>query len=98
MPAHQTALPGSSGVLACVTDAGATIIPTALFGWLGESAAASAFEIYDGISTGGKKLAAVHLGTAVDEDVELPQPLEVASGSLYVNILSGVPTGVVIWG
>lgn len=97
MPVHQTAIPASSGVLSTVTDTGVTKTPTALYGWIGESAAASAFEIYDGASTAGKKLTAVHLGTAVDEDVELPVPLEVSSGSLYINILSGTPTGFVLW-
>lgn len=98
MPAHQIVIPTSSGVLTCVTDTGATFVPTAVWGWLGESASASAFELYDGTDTSGPKLTAVHLGTATDEDIELPDPLEVDSGSIYYNKLSGTPTGFVLCG
>lgn len=97
MPAHQTVIPGSSGVLACVTDAGATIVPTVLLGWNAESVAASVFALYDGTSTGGKLLATVELAAGVEQNFEYADPLEVDSGSLYVSITSGTPTGSVLW-
>jgi hypothetical protein len=103
MAAKAAAIPGSSGLLVCTVDSDAdsdsvAIKPTAVWGWSAFSAAASVFGIYDGTSTGGVLLDTVELAAGVEQTIEFPDPLEVDSGSIFINFVSGTPTGEILWG
>ena len=103
MAAKSAAIPGSSGLLVCTVDADGggdpiAIKPTVVFGWSAFSAAASVFGIYDGTSTGGVLLTTVELQAGAEQVGGFPEPLEVDSGSIFINFVSGTPTGEIFWG
>ena len=103
MSAKAAAIPGTSGVLVCTVDADGdsdpvAIVPTAVWGWSAYDASTASFALYDGTSTGGVLLVTVELVAGQENIIELTDPLEVDSGSIYVNLVSGTPTGEIYWG
>jgi len=102
MAAKSAAIPGSSGLLVCTVDADGggdpvAIKPTAVWGWSAFDASTAVFAIYDGTSTGGVLLVTVELVAGQENIIELTDPLEVDSGSIYVSLTSGTPTGEIYW-
>jgi hypothetical protein len=103
MSAKAAAIPGVSGVLVTIppdpsdSDAVAAV-PTAVWGWSAFDASAAVFALYDGTSTSGVLLVTVELVAGQENIIELTDPLEVDSGAIYVNLVSGTPTGEIYWG
>lgn len=100
MPAKAAVVPAATGLLSCVV--GSThIVPRALCGWslveTGGSASALV-TIYDGTSAAGVLLAEIELVKSTDETHTFDEPLQVASGAIWVVVAgSGVAAGSIDW-
>lgn len=100
MAAKAAVIPSSSGVLVTELEDGTDILPTAFFGWNVLETSGSAkvkLALFDGTDTSGTRLAEIEVDSGEEKTEELAEPVEVVTGSLYLQIVSGACSGEVFW-
>lgn len=106
MPAHAAPLSPNpataSQQLVCEAD-GVAIAPTGLIGWSAAESTGSAaakFRLHDGSSSSDPALTAtINLAAGASSEPWFgDQTIEVTSGKIYVDVISGSVEAVIYWG